>query len=223
MKERKKSGTGDVLKKKRNPIGQFFYRKKKETMNGQPLSFQNKAVQARNAAIKTKIPGPYEGYASHGLNADELLGFDKFARTALETYKDGGYVSMPTNNWREVRDFFCEKNFNSVVAQVERSSGYPAHKQTVWEAMMFAFYQARPRSDPMDRRIKETDQATTDSYVAELNAAVVKRMVAETVAAQRNTVVAQRIRYGKRTFPDTPVDTRARLVGSMYSFDYMLR
>jgi hypothetical protein len=192
-------------------------------MNGAPLSFRNKAVLARNAAIKTKIPGPYEGFASQDLNADELLGFDKFARTALETYKDGAYVSMPTNNWREIRDFFCEKNFLRVIAEIESKSGYPAHRQTVWEAMMFAFYQNKPRSDHMDRRRTKTDQATVDSYVKELNDAVIRRMVVETKAAQRNAVVARNIRQGRREFPDTPIDTRSRLVGSMYSLDYMLR
>lgn len=195
----------------------------KEQMNRTPLSFQNSAVKAKNAAIKTRMPGPYESFASHGLNADELLGFDKFARTALETYKDGSYLAMPTNNWREMRDFFCEKNYLYLIEQIESKSGYPAHRQSVWEAMMFAFYQIRPRSDHMDPRIGRVDQATVDSYVREINQAVLRRMVPETVAAQRNAVVAQNIRRGKRVFPDTPIDARSRLVGSMYEFDYMLR
>jgi len=192
-------------------------------MNSKPLSFQNPSQLAKNKAIRTKVPGRYEGYASQGLNADATLGFDKFARTALETYRDGAYVSLPTNSWREMRDFFCEKNFNKLKTEIEQKSGYPVHLQTLWERMMFTFYQTRPRSDQMDRRLLKTDPATVKSYVDEMNEAVVRYMVVETVAAQKHRIVSWKLRKGIREFPDTPIDARSRLVGSMYSLDYMLR
>lgn len=174
-------------------------------------------------AAAAALPGPYEGFGPKGLEADRLLGFDKFARNALETYKDGAWVSMPTNNWREMRDFFSEKNYVFLQQEIEKQSGFPVHLQTLWETMLFTFYQIKPRSDSMDRRILLTDQATVDSYVQEMNKIVVHKMVVETKAAQKHRVEFMKRRANIRSYPDTPVDTRSRLVGSMYSLDYMLR
>lgn len=64
-----------IFSRKKNKINKI--NKIKENMNSRPLSFPNEQQLAKNRAIKTKIPGPYEGTSYHGLNADALLGFDK--------------------------------------------------------------------------------------------------------------------------------------------------
>lgn len=188
-----------------------------------PLGHTNPALVARNESLKTKVPGPYEGYINKGLNVDALMGFDKFARAALETYRDGSYLSTPTNNWREVRDFFSEKNFTMLQNFIEEKTGYPVHAQSLWETMLFVFYQIKPRSDAMDQRKERTDDETTRSYVNEMNEIVVSRMTTETMAAQKHRKVFMQRRGDVRSYPDTPIDTRTRYVGSSYLFDYMLR
>lgn len=188
-----------------------------------PLSFPNKTMLAANQTIRTPLPGAYEGFSYQGYNADALLQFDKFARTALDVYKDGAYLGMPTGNWREIRDFFSEKNFIALKKMIEARSKLPVHEQTLWETMMFIFYQIKPRSDFMDKRREGTDQITTDSYVREMNDLVMTRMISETIAAHRHRTQFMKLRKDQRDYPDTPIDTRTRLIGSMYSCDYMLR
>lgn len=186
-----------------------------------PLSFNNPAQAAYNRSLKTKLPGVYSGVAPTGLQADYLMGFDQFARTALDLFRDGGVVTLPTNNAREIRAFFCEANYRYLLERIQKDTGYPVHEESLWEGMLWAFTMTRPRSDPTDPRHKKYDPATTDSYVCEMNKMVIERISYETIIAQRHLVAFRNRGNTRRMIPDDPIDTRTRNVASMYSFDYM--
>lgn len=190
---------------------------------GIPLSFPSEAQRAANAAIHTEVPGHMEGYSNTALQLDRVMGLDKFARAALDTFKDGACVTVPSGNFRELRSFFSEANYLGLLEEAERASGFPVLGESLWESMLLAFATVKPRSDPTDGRRSMRDEETTASYVSEMNEIVLKRVVRETVLAQHHVVRAQQVRRRRMAgAPDRLEDSRAhRLVPSAHSCEYL--
>jgi hypothetical protein len=192
-----------------------------------PLSFTNNSVLRANNAIKTKLPGTYADYAYQGYQADELLGWDKFARTAFETYRDASYMPLPTASFQEFGAFFSDSNYNFLISESERLSKFPVHKQTLYETMMWAYSSKPPRSDPTDYARRDVrSPAVTKSYLDELNQLTLSRIVPETIMAQRQNAYFKknRVLIGKN-IPGDMIDSRARIgmdAVSMQPLDYFL-
>ena len=170
-----------------------------------------------------RLPKRFEGYANTSYNSDVELGFDEFARTALESYRDS-YNPMPTGAVKEFGRFFSAKNFKFLKEKVKELSGYYADDGDLFDTMVRSFSMIKPRSDEMDleRRTVFTEEVT-DSYVRELNGYVLDNLPEEVKQANRLWDFYAKNRNGPSEMPDHPgIDTRSRNVGSLYPFDYWM-
>jgi hypothetical protein len=114
---------------------------------------------------------------------DKEFGFDRFARTALETVRDS-WQPMPTCNLKEFGAFFSEKNYKHIKAEVlAQSKPYKPEEEDIFDAMIQAFQLILPRSDQMDERREIFTDAVTRSYVAQLNEHCIDKLVVDTKAA----------------------------------------
>lgn len=156
---------------------------------------------------------------------DEPLGLDQFARSALETYRNG-YNPLPTSNVNEFAAFFSKKNYEKLYGEIKRQSGYEPDENEVLETMHYAFQMSPPRSDEMDMRRELFTPRVTASYVAELNKIVLERAVETTIQANKLWDHYAKYRNGPVGWGDDPdmhfgVDTRTRLNVSKYDFTWL--
>lgn len=168
-------------------------------------------------------PVPTSGTRRHP--EDERLGLDSFARAALDTFSTNGQVSLPTNNAPEIRAFFSRVNYEALSKIAQERTGFPIHGQMLWESMLFAFSQIKPRSEnpTVNPRARDFSPSATASYVAEMNELVLSRVCSDTVRAQRHAEFARSSRRGSYMnigeSEDQPVDTRTRMSAGGVSFD----
>jgi hypothetical protein len=170
-----------------------------------------------------KLPKRYEGYAKTGYYSDAELGYDEFARAALETYRDS-YNPMPTGTVKEFGRFFSAQNFQYLKEAVKKLAGYYADDGELFDMMVRSFSMIKPRSDEMDmeRRTNFSDEVT-QSYVDEMNKYVLDNLPEEVKQANRLWDFYAKNRNGPSEMPDHPgIDTRSRNVGSLYPFDYWM-
>lgn len=178
------------------------------------------AVAAAGAA---EPPGEFRSLGSVSYCADRVLGYDAFARAALETLRSS-YTPMPSGSAYEFGAFFSGPNYERLCADVARLSGYPTDRQRVMDAMISAFTMTAPRSDPTDleRRTVFSPEVTA-SYVAEMNRLVLDNTVEENRQAHRLWDYYVKNRDGPSDFPEhLDTDTRTRFTVSLYPMDYML-
>lgn len=175
------------------------------------------------------IPAPklYLTGAVQRPSVDRAFGYDEFARAAEETFRQS-YDTMPTCNVREFATFFSRKNYESLYkATVDRAGNNPDPTELM-EAMFRAFSMVAPRSDEMDMRRTQFDDATIISYVRECNDKVLLDMVTDVIAGNQLEEHFRNHRWGPGPeFAEDPdlhfgVDSRTRLNGSMYDMTYMM-
>lgn len=170
-----------------------------------------------------RLPEQYRGAGCVDYHDGQIEGMDSFARAALETLRDS-YHCMPTGSVKEFARVFSKKNYDWLSAEVQRQSGYPADEGELFDAMISAFTMVGPRTDVMDvcRRLNFSDEVTA-SYVDEINRLVLERLVEETRQAHKLWDFYAKNRNGPSELPDScDIDTRTRLVGSFYAFDYWM-
>lgn len=170
-----------------------------------------------------RLPKRFQGVGSVNYCDEKVIGCDKFARAALETYRDS-YHTMPTANVKEFAKVFSESNYKFLASEIKRRSGYEIDGGELFDLMMQAFTMIAPRTDIMDvdRRMNFSDQ-TVQSYVSEINAHVLDRGIEETIQANRQWEFLAKNRNGPSELPDScGVDTRTRLVSSFYAGDYWM-
>ena len=169
------------------------------------------------------VPERFRGVASDRYMSDRELGYDSFARAALETMRES-YNPMPTSEYREFGRFFSGPNYRHLREEVKRMSGDYADDGDLMDMMIRAFTMIRPRSDIMDleRRQNFSDE-TTDSYVKEMNGYVLDNLPYEVYQANKQWEFMAKNRNGPSELADHPgIDTRSRNVGSLYPFDYWM-
>jgi len=169
------------------------------------------------------LPDRYQAQGSVMYCADAALGYDEFARAALETMRES-YQPMPTGGVREFGAFFSAKNFGYLDAEIKRRSGFPMEKSQIMDVMITAYGMIHPRSDITDvgRRL-DFSAAATQSYVEEMNKYVLDNTVEENIQANKQWEFYAKNRQGPFEFPEhLDTDTRTRLNGSLYAFDYWM-
>lgn len=169
------------------------------------------------------LPDRYVGGGSQSYCADKAFGYDEFARAAAETMRDS-YQPMPTAGVKEFAAFFSRPNYEQLLQEVQRRSGYPMEREQLMNVMIEAYSMIRPRSDGMDveRRLVFTPEVT-QSYVDEMNRYVLDNTVEENKQANRQWEFLAKNRNGPSEFPDhLEVDTRTRFNGSLYAADYWI-
>ena len=169
------------------------------------------------------LPKRFQGYAAKTYNSDAELGYDEFARTALETYRDS-YNPMPTSDVKEFGAFFSAGNYQFLKEKVKHMAGFYADDGDLFDNMVKAYSMIRPRSDEMDfeRRTVFT-KSVTDSYVNEMNRYVLDNLPEEVKQANRLWDFYAKNRNGPSEMPDHPgIDTRSRNVGDLYPADYWM-
>ena len=172
---------------------------------------------------EAQLPTRFAGVGAATYNSDRELGYDEFARAALETYRDA-YNPMPTADVHEFGAFFSAKNFDWLEGQIKKQSGFPMERSGIMDAMFAAYGTIQPRSDMMDLdRRTVFNQSTTNSYVREMNAFVLEHTIEENKQANRQWDFYAAHRNGNLEFPDDlDQDTRSRFTGSFYDMTYML-
>lgn len=158
---------------------------------------------------------------------DQKFGFDEFARSAMETYRNG-YLPLPTASAREFGTFFSKENYAKLYKEVTRRAGYAPAEGDLFEVMQWAYSSVQPRSDEMDERRTHFDPNVTASYVAEMNSHVLDRIVEEVKQTNKLWDHYARYRNGPgQDFADDEdmhfgVDTRTRYHASRYDMTYWM-
>ena len=198
---------------------QFFERAKRF------LAFELPIMQRKEAV---DVPTQYLTAHAPQMQDDRILGFDQFARSAIETYRSS-YCPLPTSQTREFAAFFNQKNYELLYDEVKRRSGNKPDASELYETMMAAFQMVRPRSDDMDERSADFSPAVTRSYVDEMNKYVLEHAVEDVKAANQLWAHYAKYRHG----PDYAefleddamhfgIDTRTNAQGSLYDGTYLL-
>lgn len=169
------------------------------------------------------LPDRFQANGSVKYCADVALGYDEFARAALETMRES-YQPMPTGGVREFGAFFSARNYSYLEQEITRRSGYPMEKSQIMDVMITAYSMIHPRSDITDvERRTDFRPEVTKSYVDEMNAYVLDHTIEENIQANKQWDFYAKNRQGPSEFPEhLDTDTRTRLNGSMYAFDYWM-
>ena len=180
-------------------------------------------VPTKEHANAIKLPGRFQGVGSVSYCVDDALGYDSFARAALETLRNT-YHNLPTAGVKELGAFFCEKNFNYLFEEIKRRTGLTIDKNDLFDVMLNAYAMILPRSDPTDFQERTCfDDRVTQRYVAEMNRYVFDNTLEDVKQADKLWDFWAKNVNGPSEFPEhLDTDTRSRLVGSLYAFDYDL-
>lgn len=164
--------------------------------------------------------------ASRG-HTDAVLGFDAFARNAMETYSSS-YNNMPTCSYREFAAFFSKANYTHLYNEVCRLTKNKPDANDLYEYMMRAYSTILPRSDEMDPRRTKFDPSTIRSYVDEINKVVIELVIPDMEASiqQWEHLAKHRHGPGKEFEEDDDLhfgyDTRTRYGASNYDATWLM-
>lgn len=170
-----------------------------------------------------KLPSRFQGVGSVSYCVDGALGYDSFARAALETLRNT-YHNLPTAGVAELGAFFSEKNFNYLHGEIKRRTGLTVDSNDLFDVMLNAYAMILPRSDPTDfeDRLCFSPQVT-QRYVDQMNKYVFDNTLEDVKQADRLWDYWAKNLNGPSELPEhLDTDTRSRLVGSLYAFDYDL-
>jgi hypothetical protein len=156
----------------------------------------------------------------------DALGFDDYARAAMETYRTS-YSPLPTCSVNEFGAFFSKRNFELLMAEIQRRAGNEPDANEVYETMMRAYSSVLPRSDQMDERREKFGPGITRSYVREMNDHVLEWAVEDVKAANNLWEHLAKYRHGPRGMETEDglgggIDTRTRLRGSSYDGTWLM-
>jgi hypothetical protein len=155
---------------------------------------------------------------------DSILGFDQFARAAIETNRSS-YNPLPAGSGDEYAAFFSRKNYDYLYAKARQLAKNEPDAGELYEGMMWAYSMVQPRGDEMDPRRELFGHDITASYVKELNARVLEKVVPEIKAANKLWDCYARNRNGPKDFQAEDngyIDTRTRFQGSRVDMTYLL-
>jgi hypothetical protein len=179
--------------------------------------------------MSIRIPAPrlYLTGAVPRPSVDKAFGYDEFARAATETYSQS-YDTLPTCYAREFATFFSRKNYENLYKSIVDRAGNNPDEEELFETMMRAFSMVAPRSDEMDMRRTQFDDATIISYVQEMNDYVLEIAVSDVIAGNEQEEHFRNHRWGPGPeFAEDQdmhygIDTRTRLNGSSFDMTYMM-
>lgn len=180
-------------------------------------------VPTKERANAIKLPSRFQAVGSVSYCVDGALGYDAFARAALETLRNT-YHNLPTAGVKELGAFFSERNFNFLFDEIKRRTGLTIDKNDLFDVMLNAYALILPRSDPTDLQDRTSfDDCATQRYVAEMNKYVFDNTLEDLKQADKLWDFWAKNRNGPSELPEhMDTDTRTRLVGSLYPFDYDL-
>lgn len=172
------------------------------------------------------IPKIYLRASAPHKSVDIALGFDEFARSAMDTYRSN-YANTPGCSWREFAMFFNKKNYDMLLKQIKRQAGNNPDPDEVFETMMRAYQSVQPRSDEMDERRERFDIPTVKSYVQEMNKLVIEWAVPDVIAANQLWDHLAKHRHGPVGWEEDEdmhfgTDTRTRLNVSQYDGTWLM-
>jgi len=184
------------------------------------------AASRRAAGQVIALPSMYLTAHAPQPSTDLTLGMDQFARAAMETYRSS-YQPLPTASVNEFAAFFSRPNYTHLFNEVKRQAGYEPDASELYEAMMAGFSMVPPRQDEMDERREVFTKEVAQSYVREINAWVLDKVVADTVAANKlwdhyAKYMNGPVDWGEDEDMHFGVDTRTRLNASRYDMTYLM-
>lgn len=170
------------------------------------------------------LPKLYLSANAHQPRTDSILGFDQFARAAIEVGR-GAYNPLPAGSPQEYAAFFSQKNYEYLYQTIKNIARNNPDSGELFEAMTWAYSTVQPRGDEMDERRNLFGADITQSYVDEMNKYVIERVATETEAANQLWDHYAKYRNGPVDFQeedDGYVDTRTRFQGSRIDMSYYL-
>lgn len=170
------------------------------------------------------LPKVYLTANSRLPKTDSALGFDEFARAAIEVGRTA-YNPLPAGSAQEYAAFFSRKNYQYLYKKIRDLARNNPDPGELFEAMIWAYSTVQPRGDEMDERRNIFGADITQSYVREMNKHVIERVVTETEAANQLWDHYAKHMNGKPDFfeeDDGYIDTRTRFQGSRVDMSYYL-
>lgn len=156
---------------------------------------------------------------------DSILGFDQFARAAIETAR-GSYNPLPAGSGDIYAAFFSRKNYDYLYGKARQMAKNEPDAGELFEAMHWSYSMVQPRGDESDPRRELFGSDITNSYVKELNGRVLEKVVPEIKAANKLWDHLAKYRHGPvdlyEVEKDMNMDTRTRFQGSRVDMTYYL-